>query len=433
MPELSAHFESREPSDIRVAQIRFNERNDGTEAINVAIGNVSLPMHPAMIERLRNMTAPDGPFAEGVVRYCPTVGLKETADAFRHVIESSGHDASTLFVQVTDGGSQAMELLVVGLCGPAGTRERPLLMIDPAYTNYAAFAARTGRATVTVARTLGEDGVFSLPDEAELKALIHAHHPSALVVIPYDNPTGQFVTHEAMVRLARLCVAHDLWMVSDEAYRELFYTRANASSIWKLTETEVPGITGRRIGLETASKVWNACGLRTGAILTDNERFHRQAVAENTANLCPNVLGQYVFGALGHVPHAELRDWYETQRRYYAPMLTRLVEELTERLPGVIVTTPASSLYSVVDVRRIVPADFDAQAFVHFCAAEGRVSRGGRSLTLLTAPMAGFYRVPKGAPNPGRTQMRIAYVEPPKSMALVPELFAELLKAYLGR
>jgi hypothetical protein len=84
-----------------------------------------------------------------------------------------------------------------------------------------------------------------------------------------------------------------------------------------------------------------------------------------------------------------------------------------------------------VDLRRLVGAEFDALAFVLDCAARGRVDVDGKGLTLLTAPMAGFYDVPKGAPNPGRTQLRIAYVEPPERMALVPELLATLLERYL--
>ena len=78
---LSEHFRSRKPSAIRIAGIRFAERNDGTEAVNVAIGNVSLPMHPAMIERMSRLAAPESPFHAGVVRYTPTVGLAGAANA----------------------------------------------------------------------------------------------------------------------------------------------------------------------------------------------------------------------------------------------------------------------------------------------------------------------------------------------------------------
>jgi aspartate aminotransferase len=251
-------------------------------------------------------------------------------------------------------------------------------------------------------------------------------------VIPYDNPTGQFYDRETLVALARLCVEHDLWLVSDEAYRELHYVAQPAVSVWGVGDDEVPGIAGRRISIETASKVWNACGLRIGALVTDNADFHARAVAENTAALCSNVIGQYIFGALAHEAHTDLRTWYALQRDYYRGMLTRLTARLRELWPGIIVSNPDASIYSVVDVRDVAPAGFDGLEFVLRCARSGRVELGGRALTLLTAPMAGFYNVPADAPNPGRTQLRIAYVEPPERMELVPELLVGLLRSEAG-
>ena len=146
-PTLSAHFAGRKPSVIRLAQIEFARRTDTVEAINVAIGNVSLPMHPAMIERLRTAGEPGSPFADGVVQYTATVGREETNQAFKNVIAASGFPTDLLHGQITDGGSQAMELVVVGCCGPAGSDESPLMLIDAAYTNYKSFADRLGRRT----------------------------------------------------------------------------------------------------------------------------------------------------------------------------------------------------------------------------------------------------------------------------------------------
>jgi len=428
-PFLSEHFQHREPSDIRLAQIEFMKRAEPVEAINVAIGNVSLPMHPAMIRRLAGLQAPDSPFREGVVKYTATVGVEETRQAFLNIIASSGLSTQGLHVQVTEGGSQAMELILLGVCGPAGSGKRPLLAIDPTYTNYGAMAERIGRATVSMTRTLAGDGRFTLPGTDEIESLIRRHKPGALLVIPYDNPTGQFFSREQMRELAGLCVRHNLWLVSDEAYRELYYTEGGAVSIWGLAEREVPGIEGRRIGLDSASKVWNACGLRIGALVTDNEEFHRRSVAENTANLCPNAIGQYIFGALAHESQADLARWYERQRDYYRGLLARLTGEMSRMLPGLIVSSPAASIYSVLDVRGIVKPEFDAQEFVMYCARQGAVELEGRRYTLLVSPMAGFYRGGKG-PNPGRTQMRIAYVEPPEALQKVPILFRELLARY---
>ncbi len=429
-PVLSAHFADRQPSGIRIAGIRFEQRESPAQALNTAIGNVSLPMHPAMQERMRTLGEGPSPFADGVVRYTPTAGLPETRETMLHISASGGFDTSGLHAQITDGGSQAMELLITGCCGPAGSSERPLMLIDAAYTNYTAFTQRLGRATVSITRELKDDGSFSLPALDQIEAAIKQHQPGALVVIPYDNPTGQLYTRETMLELARLCVANGLWLISDEAYRELHYGEVETVSIWGITEDDVPGITGRRISIETASKVFSACGLRTGGIVTDNQDLHMRAVAENTASLCPNHIGQWIFAALGAVPASELQEWYEQQRGYYRQMMLSFTADMSERLPGLIVSRPEASLYSVVDVRKIAGEGFDALEFVLWCAEHGAIELDGEPWTLLCAPMAGFYNTSPGQPNPGRTQMRIAFVETPDKMALVPRLFAELFTAY---
>jgi aspartate aminotransferase len=429
-PVLSKYYQDRKPSSIRVAQLKFLERTDGVDDVNVAIGNVSLPMHPAMIKRLHEAGTPESPFKDGVVQYSLTVGRPETRDAFKNVLASSGYPVDDLFIQIVDGGSLGMELAILGCGGAPGVDEKPILLIDAAYTNYAALSKRTGRKTVSFSRMLGEDGKFTLPDLDVIEQVIEKNKPTALVVIPYDNPTGQFYPQESLNALATLCVKHNMWIISDEAYRELFYTDGTASSLWAITEDDVPGIKGRRIGIETTSKVWNACGLRVGAVVTDNPDFHRQAVAEYTANLCASNIGQWIFGAIAHESHEDLQTWYAKQREYYRNMLVTFTDDLKSRLPGVIVSSPDASIYSVVDVRNIASPDFNAMDFVLYCAGEGGVDVDGKFTTLLTAPMSGFYTVPEGQPNPGRTQMRIAYVEPPERMALVPRLFAELFQKY---
>jgi len=425
---LSSHCAQRKPSAIRQASIEFARRTDDVRALNVAIGNVSLPMHPAMRRRMETLAQPGGAFADGVVRYTSTVGDDRTRAAFLHVLEASGLSTDGLHCQITDGGSQAMELAILACCGPAGSHESPLLLIDAAYTNYTAFAARLGRATVSIQRTLDASGRFSLPALDRIEAAIRRHRPGAIVVIPYDNPTGQLYDRATMQALAGLCVEHGMWMISDEAYRELHYDGSRAISIWGLGD-EVAGLRGRRISIETTSKVWNACGLRIGALITDNELLHRQCVAENTASLCSNAIGQHIFAGVADVPVDELHEWFTRQREYYGGMLREFVGQMGELLPGAIVSRPDASIYSVVDVRDIVDETFEAGAFVQWCAAHGDVD----GETLLTAPMAGFYRVEAGEANPGRTQMRVAYVLPPEQMRRVPRLFSELLARYLQK
>jgi aspartate aminotransferase len=132
-----------------------------------------------------------------------------------------------------------MELLLLGV---SDANDRPIMLIDPAYSNYLAFASRTSRNIVTLARSLEEDGRFSLPHKETIESFIQEHKPSAIVVIPYDNPTGQLYNQDDMNMIAELCVKYNMRMISDEAYRELHYGDGKLVSIRKLNDTEIPGI-----------------------------------------------------------------------------------------------------------------------------------------------------------------------------------------------
>ena len=304
-------------------------------------------------------------------------------------------------------------------------------MIDPAYTNYISFAERVGRKTVTIKRKMEDNGKFTLPEVSEIEEMIQKHNPGALLVIPYDNPTGQLYDYENMKDLAKLCVKYNMWMVSDEAYRELYYQEDKPLvSIWGLTDADVPGIEGRRISIETASKVWNACGLRIGAVITDSAEFNNRSIAEYTANLCANVIGQYIFAALAHESKEQIAAWCSELREYYKKQIMMVYNGLKEQEPGLIVSSPDASIYSVIDVRNVVKPGFDAIDFVLYCAQEGSINIDGVETTLLVAPMKGFYDIKAGEINPGSTQFRISFVESPENMAKIPELFVKLLRAF---
>lgn len=431
-PILSELFQTREPSDVRLAQMKYAERKVKPEAVvNVGIGNVSLPTNPAMQKRMFELNSPDSPFANGVIRYTGTAGTDEARAAFKNILKSEGFNTDNLYVQITDGGSTGMELLILGVCGPAGSDERPLMVIDPAYTNYISFAERLGRKIVTITRYMDEDGKFNLPDMEEVEEAIKKHKPGALLVIPYDNPTGQYYTYDLLKDLARLCVKYNMWLASDEAYRELYYTGdEKLVSIWGLSDEDVPGIEGRRISIETASKVWNACGLRIGAVITDNKEFHTRCVAEYTANLCANAIGQYIFGALAHESKESILGWCKQQRDYYRDLIVKVYNRFKELEPRLIVSSPDASIYSVIDVRNVVKPGFDSIDFVLYCAEEGSVELDGVETTLLVAPMKGFYNIENDEENPGKTQFRISFVESPENMLKVPELFIKLLRKY---
>ena len=425
-PNLSSHFENRLPSAIREAQIIFAQREDKNEiqVVNLAIGNVSLPMHPAMQNRLNDMG--EIRFKDGVVKYTPSVGTDEARDAFLNIIGSEGVDTSHLYCMITDGGSQAMELMMLGVCGPSS--EKPLMLLDPAYTNYIEFGKRLSIPIVTANREISDDGTFEPLALDEIEKIITENAPGGLLVIPTDNPTGQFLNQRQLIDLAKICVNHNIWIVSDEAYRQLYYGEDGSSSIWKITEEDVPGITGSRISIESSSKVWNACGLRIGGLVTDNLDFHTKAVSEYTANLCANAIGQEIFGSLAHESHHDLNAWYQGQRDYYSGLIMPLRENLMKEIPGLIVSNPEAAIYFVIDFRNICADTFDSRDFVKYCASKGKVRIDDQEFTLLLAPMNGFYSDPKK----GKTQMRVAMVAPKKLIEKTPLILSGLYTAYLN-
>ena len=424
-PSLSSHFIERKPSSIRQAQIKFSRRvdRDKIKVVNLAIGNVNLPIHPAMKRRMYNLRN-DKPFSYGKVPYTSTEGLEETRKAFLNAIASLDIDVSKLFINVTDGGSSAMEIMMLGVCGPGSVR--PIMLLDPLYTNYLQFSKRLNIPVINTDRKLNDSGKFDPLDISDISRMIDLHKPTALVIIPYDNPTGQFLNQNTINKIANICVNNGVWMVSDEAYRPMVFKSEEPSSIWKIPKNIIPDNLHFRISIESASKVWNACGLRVGGIVTDNREFHQKSISEYTANLCANNIGQYIFGALAYESKSRIKKWYSKQNSYYMELFKQINEGLKKRLPGIIVSEPEASIYCILDFKKIANKSFDSEDFVNFCAEEGSVQINQKIYTVLLAPMKGFYTIS----NIGKTQVRLSLVEDSFLLSLTPEIIASLFKSY---
>ena len=425
-PKISSHYINRKPSSIRTAQISFNERSDknSIRPINLAIGNVSLPMHPAMIERMGNLRDKNSPFANGVLRYTSSSGYEETIKAFLNIISYEGIKTSNLNCLITDGGSQAMEIVLLGVCGTSNNT--PIMLLDPAYTNYLEFSKRLSIPVVSVSRYIDDSGNFNTLNFEKINSLIKLKKPNGLIVIPYDNPTGQFINQRDLIKLASICVENKIWLISDEAYRQLYYEGNSSSTIWKITQNEVPHIDGFRISIESASKVWNACGLRIGGLVTDNKTFYNKSVNEYTSNLCANALGQYIFGALADISYDEINLWYLKQRNYYLPLMNSIRDSIIEKIPGVLISKPSAAIYLIIDFKNICNPEFDANDFIQYCAKKGCVKYNKIDYTLLFAPLNEFY----SGDEKVKTQIRIAIVEKPKYLNLAPIILSELFKEY---
>ena len=428
-PSISDHYDKREPSSIRKAQILFQSRQDcsNIEVINLAIGNISLPMHPAMLSRLKGIGEPDSPFAKGVVQYTSSEGTAECKTAILNSInaELSLNIPQNINCVITDGGSQAMELMLLGVSGTSSGE--PIMVIDPLYTNYVEFAKRLSIPMVSLERNSNSDGSFGNLDSTKIRKIISKDNPNGILIIPADNPTGLQMSQNTINEIAKICVEEDIWLVSDEAYRNIYFSGSGPSSIWQISNTDVPGILGRRISIESVSKVWNACGLRIGALVTDNKMMYQKVRSEYTANLCANVIGQYVFGAVAQMSSDEIIDWYSSQRVYYSKAIISLIKELKEELPGIILSSPGAAIYIVLDFKNITPSDFNVSKFIEYCSLNGKIKIKRKYYTLLLSPMKGFYN----QKLKGEKQARIALVEQESKIRMVPKILSRLLENYL--
>ena len=163
------------------------------------------------------------------------------------------------------------------------------------------------------------------------------------------------------------------------------------------------------------------------ALVTDNSIMYKKVRSEYTANLCANVIGQYVFGAVAKMSSTEITDWYSIQRTYYLKMINRLIKGLKDELPGIILSSPGAAIYIVLDFKNITPSDFNISKFIDYCALNGKIKLNGTNHTLLLSPMGGFYN----EKSKGDKQARIALVEQESKMKIVPKILSRLLAKYL--
>lgn len=438
--KFSSFFNNLKPSGLRLAQTIFDKRaredlknnRKPIEAINVAIGSVSLKTHPRLLERYLNPL--DEELKNGIWRYAETPGTDKANSVFIKIIKAflPENVNPELYSIIQDGGSGAMKTAVLGLCGDPGKDERPLLVMNPTYTNYKAVTDELARKIVSVERALDREGNFNDVAVEEIEKAVKKFRPGALLIIPYDNPSGKLMRQKTINEYARICLENNMFIISDEAYRGLYYIDGEPPSIWRVTNKDVPGIEEAkiRISIESLSKTFNACGLRMGALVTDNGDFIERASAANMTYLCPSIIDMHIAEALYDESVDDIKAWISNLRDYYKKLLEYMYENLKKRLPDAIISKPEASIYFVVDLRNMVDEDFDAEDFVMYCAKDGEVNINGKRYTLLVSPMWGFYNVLEGR-NPGNTQIRIACVEPEEKMRLVPELFERLLNDYL--
>jgi aspartate aminotransferase len=329
--------------------------------------------------------------------------MPEYIEALRSYYASIGVSLAASEIFVTTSGSEAVYFTVAALCDPGDQ----VLVFEPFYTNYNSFGALSGAEVVPVT-THAEDG-YHLPARAAIEARIGPRTRAMLVCSP-GNPTGTVYTDDEMELLAAICRDRNLFLVSDEVYREFVYDGHTHHSALMLPDME-PHV----IVADSVSKRYSLCGARIGNLVSRNREFMAAMLRFGMARLCPPTVEQYACTALTEVPPEYTRGVIaEYQRR------RDLVHAALAAIPGVVARKPEGAFY----ICARLPID-DANAFVEFLLRDFDLN----GETVMVAPADGFY----ATPGLGRDEVRIAYVLEEAKLQRAMACFTAALAAYPGR
>jgi aspartate aminotransferase len=304
---------------------------------------------------------------------------------------------------ITTGGSEAVLFALMACVNPG----EEVITPEPFYANYNGFATSAGINVVPVTSYIKDD--FALPPIKEIEKKITAKTKGIIICNP-NNPTGYLYSREELLHLREIVKRHDLFLFSDEVYREFCYDGAEHFSAMKLE-----GIENNVIMLDSVSKRYSVCGVRIGALITRNKEVISTALKFAQARLSPPGLGQIVGEASIDTP----ADYFKDVNKEYTARRNYMVEALN-KIPGVYCPKPKGAFYTVVKL----PVD-DSDKFAQWLLEEFEFC----NQTVMVAPASGFY----STPGSGKNEVRIAYVLKIEDLKNAMEILAEALKVYPGR
>ena len=394
MPKISERGIEMPSSPIRkLAPLANEAKARGIKVYHLNIGQPDLPTPQKALDALKRVD-------REVLEYSPSQGflsLREKLQAYyrRFRIELSVND-----IIVTTGGSEAVLFAFLACLNPGDE----IIVPEPAYANYMAFAVSAGAVIRTVTSTI-ETG-FALPPVEEFEKLITERTKAILICNP-NNPTGYLYSRAEMNQIRDIVKKHDLYLFSDEVYREFIYTGSPYISALNLD-----GIENNVVLVDSVSKRYSECGIRIGALVTRNADVRRAVMKFCQARLSPPLLGQIVAEESIEGTEDYAADVYEE----YVERRKCLVDGLN-RIEGVYSPIPMGAFYTVAKL----PVD-DADKFCEWCLSD--FSYEGE--TVMMAPASGFY----STPGMGRDQVRIAYVLKKEDLLRALFILEKALEAY---
>jgi aspartate aminotransferase len=338
-----------------------------------------------------------------VLAYGPSAGLtslrKKLVEYYRRFDIHVGYED----ILVTTGGSEAIIFALMAICDPGDEVITP----EPFYTNYNGFAIEAGVTIVPVTSYIEND--FQLPPISDIANKITAKTRAIMVCNP-NNPTGYIYSRHEMMALRDLAIKHNLFLLSDEVYREFTYEGLTHTSVMHME-----GVNDRMIMLDSVSKRYSACGARIGMIVSKNKDVINTALKFGMARLCPPTIEQIGVEAGIDTPP----EYFESVIREYTMRRNVMVEAL-RAMPGVAAPMPKGAFYLIVRL----PVD-DADKFAQWLLTDFHISNE----TVLLAPANGFY----ATPGLGQDEVRIAYVLNEHDIRKAMNVLAQALKEYPGR
>ena len=368
----------------------------GVHVYHLNIGQPDIKTPPQALEAVRH-------FDTDILEYSPSQGLKSLRTKMVSYYAEYGIDLSPDEIIITAGGSEAIMFAYMSCLNPGDE----IIVTDPSYANYMAFAISAG-AVVKSVKTDIKNG-FKLPPVEEFEKQITPKTRAILICNP-NNPTGYLYTKQEMRQIRDLVKKYDLYLFSDEVYREYIYTGSPYISACHLE-----GIEQNVILIDSVSKRYSECGIRIGALITKNTEVRKAVMKFCQARLSPPLIGQIVAEASLDAPEEYYRDVYDE----YVERRKCLIDGLN-RIPGVYSPIPMGAFYTVAKL----PVD-DAEKFCRWCLSEFDYE----GETVMMAPAAGFYTTP-GA---GINQVRIAYVLKKEDLERALVVLKKALEAYPGR
>ena len=397
MPQISVRGLEMPESPIRkLAPLAVAAKQRGVKVYHLNIGQPDLPTPEVAIEAIRNID-------RKILEYSPSQGNLSYREKLVDYYRKYNIHVTPDDIIITCGGSEAVLFAFMSCLNPGDE----IIVPEPAYANYMAFAISAGAKIHTIATTI-EEG-FSLPKVEKFEELINERTRAILICNP-NNPTGYLYTRREMHQIRDLVKKYDLYLFSDEVYREYIYTGSPYISACHLE-----GIEQNVVLIDSVSKRYSECGIRIGALITKNPEVRAAVMKFCQARLSPPLIGQIAAEASLDAPEEYSRNVYDE----YVERRKCLIDGLN-RIPGVYSPIPMGAFYTVAKL----PVD-DSEKFCRWCLE--KFSYEGQ--TVMMAPASGFYTTP-GA---GRNQVRIAYVLNKEDLVSALVVLRKALEAYPGR